>query len=234
MPRERAGSDRAAPNALWRGDAESTACSDVLIVRMDRRSSPREALAVLSLARKQSADVAAMELPAGELVVWSDELSVGECRLDAPPNLRLARRLYGEQDPQVEVCAHPCRARMMRRQRARRLVVPVSAQRHRDSCSGRPRVGIALHGQDCVVGEGIAHDLSLTLARPHHGRQQQRQGRRRRVGAPVLSARSVESVRHRADQPDAPRRGLDRELGPSNKVSSRQGVPGARGIDCDD
>jgi hypothetical protein len=68
------------------------------------------------------------------------------------PDLRLCVRLGREQDPHSQLAALFVRADPVRRQRARRLVIPVPAQRHRNRRPRIPDIGIRLHHQDRLKG----------------------------------------------------------------------------------
>jgi hypothetical protein len=74
---------------------------------------------------------ACSHLPRRDQGVWQRPLS-GQGKLDAPPHFRFIFGLGGEEDPHVQEVSDRVGLHEVRGQGARRVVVPVPAQRDRD------------------------------------------------------------------------------------------------------
>src|ERR1700745_3806671 len=91
----------------------------------------------------------------------------GQGRVDEMPDVAFGVWLGREQDPHPQLAAGFLRAAPVRRQRARRLVLPVPAQRHCGRRPGSPHVGARLHDQARLMSKGLTHEESMrTTARP--------------------------------------------------------------------
>ena len=118
---------------------------------------------VLGLIRLLGQDVTG---PACAQPPWSSEAVrefhlPGQGQSDEMPDFRLCVRLGREQDPHPQLAAVFGRADPVRRQRARRLVIPVPAQRYRNRRPRSPDIGIRLHHQDRLMSKGLAHYPSM-------------------------------------------------------------------------
>jgi len=82
----------------------------------------------------------------------------------------LVRGFGGEQDPHPErVVAFGCCVGVMGRQRARRLVIPMSAQRNGYRAAGGTGVAAGIEDDDGVVGVCGASHVTAGVARSRSG-----------------------------------------------------------------
>ena len=82
-------------------------------------------------------------------------------QIDASSYLNFALRLSREQNPYTQLVTDLIGVHVVRRQRTRRLVVPVPAQRHRDGCTGSRLVRLRLHDEERLVDECLFHTTSV-------------------------------------------------------------------------
>lgn len=85
------------------------------------------------------------------------ELGRGERLGNPSPHLGFVGRFRGEEHPEPDEVAITFGGGVVRRQRARWLVVPTAAQRHSDRPSRRPEIIPTPHGQHGIVGEDLPH-----------------------------------------------------------------------------
>lgn len=96
------------------------------------------------------------------------ELTAGQGPVDEGPDLAFPVRLGCEQRPDPHLPSDPVGAGVVWGDRARRLVLPVPAQRHRDRSAGCPQVGAGRHAQDSFVYEGLTHEHSVPIMTTLH------------------------------------------------------------------
>jgi hypothetical protein len=120
-----------------------------------------QALGVIRLVRGYLAGAAVPQLPRGCEAV-RERPSAGERLFDPAAYLRFVLRVSGEQDADVEIVIDAFGADVVRSQRTRWFVLPVSAQCHRDRSTGGTLVCVVAHGEDRFVGESLPHAISVS------------------------------------------------------------------------
>jgi hypothetical protein len=91
------------------------------------------------------------------------ELRRGERLGNPSPHLGFVGRFGGEEQPKTNEVAVTLGGGVVRRQRARRLVLPIAAERDRDRPSGRPEIVAASHGQHCIMSENLPHATTVHI-----------------------------------------------------------------------
>ena len=120
-----------------------------------------QALGVIRLVRGYLAGAAVPQLPRGCEAVRERPLA-RERLFDPAACLWFVLRVSGEQDADLEVAIDAFGADVVRSQRTRWFVLPVSAQCHRDRSTGGSLIGFVAHGEDRVVGESLPHPISVS------------------------------------------------------------------------
>ena len=111
---------------------------------------------MLSLIVSYGRRAAAQQEPVGSGALWQLEVSARQRILDQPSYLVLSARFRGEERPYGHLVADALRSSVMGRQRARRLVVPMSAQRNGYRTAGGAGIPAGIEDDDGVVGVGGA------------------------------------------------------------------------------
>lgn len=143
------------------GDTRTCAAQTFTLSQLSLRAAAGEALGVIRLRGGDVAAVAVVQPPMGGHAVRARQLSTGQGMGDALPDRALQLRLGGEQDSQVHLGPDSAGPAVVRRQGARRLVVPVPAQGRGDRRPRRAYVGAWLHDQHRLVDETLTHRASM-------------------------------------------------------------------------
>lgn len=76
---------------------------------------------------------------------------------DTAPDLRFIARLGGEENPQTDDAPIPFGCGVMRRQRTRRVVLPMPAQGDSYRATGCPEIVFVAYRHHRVMGKDLAH-----------------------------------------------------------------------------
>ncbi len=126
------------------------------------RAQPSQALGVVRLLLQDGAvQAAAMQLPLSRHAIRALQSAAYQRLVDAVSDIALHLRLSGKQDLDMNLAANPLGAAVVRRQRARRFVLPVSAQGRRDRRSWGSGIGVRRHRQDGLVRERFPHEATV-------------------------------------------------------------------------
>ena len=99
--------------------------------------------------------------PGRNNVAWPDQTPFDERRLDPLADRVLEFGLDDEQRAKPKLIARPFCARVMRRQRARRLVFPVATKRNGDRRAGSAVIAVGRGYHRGLMREGLPHPRIL-------------------------------------------------------------------------
>ena len=120
-----------------------------------------ELLGVVCFLYRDNAGVAAAQLPLRRHAVRATELTARQCAVDEVAYVTLPFRVGNEQRSDVYLVANPVGATVVGCHRARRFVIPMTAQGYRDRCPRSLQVRLRSHAQNRVVSECLAHRNSV-------------------------------------------------------------------------
>jgi hypothetical protein len=140
------------------GAADWPRLRDRSLLTSGRRCEP---LGMVDLVLDEFAPACAQHVPPRLLAVGSLQALAPQCVVDAASGLVLALGLNGEEDPHMEIRAHPRRVGVMRREGTRRLVLPVAAEAHGHGASRSATVALRGHRQDRLMCKHSAHAKSV-------------------------------------------------------------------------